>query len=239
MSAQDFVRIEQRDAYLWITLDRAAKANALAVSMMEGATRALKAAQESESVQAVLITGAGERVFCAGVDVREQPVDGDMHAHRRRRASRLAELLDSIMDTPKPIIAVLNGTASGGGAMLALLADARVAAESASLALPEIDLGLSTFTGAAIAECMGGLALAVDLVQSGRRMPAREALTRGLITAVAAPAELEQAATRVADVLAKKDPHAFAANKRWLNRRLKSALADARQEHDRHREQRA
>jgi enoyl-CoA hydratase/carnithine racemase len=239
MSAQDFVRIEHRDAYLWMTLDRAEKANALAVAMMEAATRALKAAQEDESVRGVLITGAGDRVFCAGVDVREQPVDGDMPAHRRRRAGRLAELLDTVIDMPKPIVAVLNGTASGGGAMLALLADARVAAESASLALPEIDLGLSTFTGAAIAECIGGLALAVDLVQSGRRMPAHEALARGLITAVAAPPELEQAATRVADVLAKKDSRAFAANKRWLNRRVKSALAEARQEHERHREQRA
>ena len=74
MSAQEFVRIEQRDAYLWITLDRAEKANALTVSRMQGVTLALKTAQESESVKAVLITAAGERVFCAGVDVESRTI---------------------------------------------------------------------------------------------------------------------------------------------------------------------
>ncbi len=182
-----------------------------------------------------MLTGAGERVFSAGADVREQPADGDMAAHRRRRSAGLAALIDAILESPKPVVAALNGIASGGGAMLALLADARVAAEEAALSLPEIDLGLSTFMGAAIAERIGGLALAVDLVQTGRRMPAREALARGLVNSVVPRAELMGAALATAELLAKKDPRAFAANKQWLNRRMKAALVEARAAHEAHR----
>ncbi|MGZ5093022.1 MAG: enoyl-CoA hydratase/isomerase family protein [Burkholderiales bacterium] len=237
MSEEENLRVERRDGCLWITLNRAEKANALAVAMMEGATAALNTARADENVRAVLLTGAGDRVFCAGADVREKPRDGDMNAHRKRRSAALARLLDGIMDMPKPVITALNGTASGGGAMIALLSDARIAVDSATISLPEIDLGMPTFTGATIAEHVGGLALAVDLVQTGRRMPVAEAFSRGLVTCVVTRAELERAAVQVAEMLAKKDGAAFAANKVWLNRNMKAALAEAREEHDRHRRQ--
>ena len=235
MSEHDSLLISRCDAYLWITLNRAEKANALAVAMMEGATQALKYAQADDGVRAVLLMGAGDRVFCAGADVREKPDNGDMAAHRKRRSAGLAALLEAIMDIRKPVVAVLNGTASGGGAMLALLSDARIAVDTAAISLPEIDLGMPTFTGATIAEHVGGLALAVDLVQTGRRMPVAEALARGLVSRVVPRAELEGTALEVADMLSRKDAAAFGANKHWLNREMKAALASAREEHDRHR----
>jgi enoyl-CoA hydratase/carnithine racemase len=227
--------IEQRETTLWITLNRPDKANALAVDMMERATAALRDALSNDAVRAVVMTGVGDRAFCAGVDVREQPADGDAAAHRRRRSAALAAFIDAVVDTPKPVVAALNGIASGGGAMLALLADVRVAVDTAAIALPEINLGLSTFIGAEIAMEIGGLSLATDLVQTGRRMPASEALARGLLNRVVTKAELQAAATQAATELAAKDPKAFAANKAWLNRRVKRALAEAREEHERHR----
>ena len=235
MRVTENLRVDRREELIWITLDRAEKANALAVGMMEGACAAFAAATADESIRAVLLTGAGERVFCAGADVREKPADGDIAAHRQRRSAALAALLDCLIDCPKPVVTVLNGVASGGGAMLALLSDARVAVDTAAIALPEIDLGMPTFTGATIAEHVGGLALAVDLVQSGRRMPAAEALARGLLTSVVPRSGLEAAGADAARMLAQKDAHAFAANKRWLNREIKAALAQARAEHARHR----
>jgi enoyl-CoA hydratase/carnithine racemase len=235
VNADDNLLVERRDGYLWLTLNRADKANALAVGMMEGAAAALKDAVTDDTVRAVILTGAGHRAFCAGADVREQPGDGDMAAHRKRRSAGLAAFLDAIMDTPKPVVAVLNGIASGGGAMLALLSDARVAVDSAAISLPEINLGMATYTGAAIAMQVGGHVLATDLVQSGRRMPAAEALNRGLVSCVVPREELEAAAVRVAASLAEKDAKAFAANKLWLNRPMKAALAEARAEHERHR----
>ena len=138
---------------------------------MERITAAIVAAGGDDSVRTVLLTGAGERVFCAGVDVREQSADGDMARQRERRSVALAALQDAVMDTPKPVIAVLNGTASGGGAMLALLADACVAVDTAQLSLPEIDLGIASFSGANILEVIGGRALALDLSRAGGGWP--------------------------------------------------------------------
>jgi enoyl-CoA hydratase/carnithine racemase len=235
MSSQNHLQIERRDRCVCMTMNRPDKANALSVGLMEDATRGLLEAASDAATGAIVLTGAGARVFSAGADVREQPADGDVAAHRRRRSAALAALIDAILDSPKPVVAALNGIASGGGAMLALLADARVAAEEAALSLPEIDLGLSTFMGAAIAEQIGGLALAVDLVQTGRRMPACEAFARGLVNAVVSRAELESAALAMAAALAAKDPRAFATNKQWLNRRMKAALAEARAAHEAHR----
>jgi enoyl-CoA hydratase/carnithine racemase len=231
----DQLEIERRDATLWIRLNRADKANALAVGMMEGAVKALRDAAGDESVKAVVLTAAGDRAFCAGVDVREQPGDGDAAAHRKRRSAALAAFIDAVVDTPKPVVAALNGIASGGGGMLALLADYRVAVDSAAIALPEINLGISTFIGAEIAMEIGGLALATDLVQTGRRMSADEAFARGLLNRVVPRIELEAAAAQAAAELAGKDGKAFAANKAWLNRRVKRVLAEAREEHERHR----
>ena len=119
--------------------------------------------------------------------------------------------------------------------MLAFVCDARVAVDTAEISLPEINLGMPTFAGAAIALQMGGLALATDLVQTGRRMPAAEALARGLLTSVVPRAELDAEAMRVAATFVQKDATAFAANKRWLYRGLKSALAEARVQAEAHR----
>lgn len=231
--------IENRDGCMYLTLARAEKANALTVGMMEGATAALEVAAADDSIRAVLLTGAGEKVFCAGADVREQPADGDMQAHRKRRGAALFALLNAILDAPKPVIAVLNGIASGGGAMLALVADARVAVDAAEISLPEIDLGMPTFPGIAIATHVGGLALATDLVQTGRRMRAAEAVSRGLLAGAVPRAELDAEAKRIAALFTAKDTRAFAANKRWLNRSLKAALAEARAGMDEHRRQHA
>jgi enoyl-CoA hydratase/3-hydroxypropionyl-coenzyme A dehydratase len=144
-------------------------------------------------------------------------------------------LIDAILDAPKPVVAVLNGIASGGGAMIALLADSRVAVDAAAISLPEINLGIATYTGAAIVNEIGGHALATDLVQSGRRMAAAEALARGLVSCVVAREDLDPAGARIAAELAENEAKTFAANKQWLNRRMKAALAEARAEHERQR----
>ncbi|GFM83183.1 hypothetical protein PSCICN_38750 [Pseudomonas cichorii] len=227
--------VERHESLLWITLNRVAKANAMTVDMMERVTAALQAATDDPQINAVMLTGSGERVFCAGVDIREQPADGDTARQRERRSLALAALQDAVMDCPKPVVTVLNGTATGGGAMLALLADACVAVDTAKLSLPEIDLGIATFSGANILEVIGGRALALDLIQSGRAMKATEALARGLVREVALRDELHLKASSLGQALGAKNPRTFAENKRWLNRSLRAALLQARDEHARHR----
>jgi enoyl-CoA hydratase/3-hydroxypropionyl-coenzyme A dehydratase len=226
---------ENRAGCLWLRFERAEKANALTVGMMEGAKAAFERAARDDAVRAIVLTGAGDKVFSAGVDVREQPADGDTTAHRKRRGTAVFDLLNACMDCPKPVIAVLNGIASGGGAMLAFVCDARVAADTAEISLPEINLGLPTFAGASVAMHVGGLALATDLVQTGRRMPASEALAKGLLTSVVRRGDLEAEAMRVTATFVQKDAAAFAANKRWLYAGVKTALAQARSEAEAHR----
>jgi enoyl-CoA hydratase/carnithine racemase len=233
--SKEGLHINKRDSQLWIEIDRVDKANAMTVAMMEGITSAVVQAGTDKSTQVVVVTAKGEKLFCAGVDVREQSPDGDVATQRERRSHALAALQDSFLATPIPVVVALNGLAIGAGAMLALMADGCVAVSASALSLPEIDLGIATFSGASILRVLGGRALAVDLIQSGRRMPAADALSRGLITAVVEREELEASAAKLGEMLGSKKRIAFADNKHWINRDLRAALDEARQEHARHR----
>lgn len=231
----ELVLIARRGTHLVLTLNRADKANAMTVAMVEALTAQITQAANDADISAIVLTANGERVFCAGVDVREKPADGDPAAQRERRSHALAALQDAVLDVPKPVIVSLNGAATGAGAMIALMADACVAVESASIGLPEIDIGIASFSGANILTVIGGRALAMDLIQNGRKMPAGEALTRGLVRAAVGRVDLQGATQTAADGLAAKDAQAFADNKHWINRGLKAALTEARAEHARHR----
>lgn len=229
---------EHRGNVLWLTLNRAAKANSLTVAMSESLAAAIRQAAGDGRTSAIVITGTGPRTFCAGVDLREQPADGDMAAQRARRSAATARFQDLIIATRLPVIVALNGLAVGAGAMLALVADRCVAADHAALSLPEIDIGIPTFSGASILEARAGAALARDLIQTGRKLPAAEAQARGLLTVV--PSErLLEAAQAQAEELGGKHAETFGAVKRWLNRGLTAAIQDARNEHAAHRERAA
>ena len=232
---KEWVLIDRRESHLWLTLNRPEKANAMTVGMVEALTTNIVTAGSDADIRAIVLSGVGERVFCAGVDVREKPEDGDMAAQRERRSHALASLQDAILDLPKPVIAVLNGLATGAGAMLGLMADSCVAVEGAEISLPEIDIGIASYSGASILSAIGGRALALDLIQSGRRMTAYEAQSRGLVRTVAPRIELDSAGTAAAELLGAKNPQAFADIKQWINRGLKAALTEARSEHARHR----
>ena len=227
--------ITHQGGHLWLTLNRPQKANAMTVEMMQNASAAILAAQADESVKSIILSGAGEKIFCAGVDIHEKPEGLDATQQRTRRSQALAALQDAILDCSKPLIVVLNGSAIGAGAMMALMADACVSVVSASISLPEIDIGIASFSGIDILSEIGGRALALDLIQSGRKMPAQEASTRGLVHALAVREDLLQAASKMADLLGNKNSKAFSENKRWINASLKASLGTARLEHARHR----
>jgi enoyl-CoA hydratase/carnithine racemase len=210
----------------WVTINRADKANALTADMMGDLRGAIDRFGADPAVGAIVLRGAGERVFCAGVDVRTaSPLPRDEAA--RLRSQRLFECLLSIIDCPKPVIAAVNGAASGGGCMLALVTDRLVAAAHAFFALPEIDLDIPTFAGLAVMQHLGGDALARDLVQTGRRMPAAEAVARGLVACAVEAAALDAQAAREAAFLAAKPQRSFALQKQWLATGLKDSLTRA------------
>jgi enoyl-CoA hydratase/carnithine racemase len=215
----DAVLIHDVGAIRWVTLNRPRAANAIDAEVADGLAAALAQAAVDDGVRAVVLTGAGDRVFCAGVNIR----NAEGPDQRRRN---LRTCFWSALDFPKPLVTAINGIASGGGGMLALLADQRVMAEDTAFILPEIDIGIPTYPALAILSRLVGDALAADLVLSGRRFPAQEAARWGLATAAPAAA-LAATATSQAEVLGRKPMETYLLCKTWLNQRMRMAIEDA------------
>ena len=219
------VAVERHGGVLLVTIDRAAAANAIDDTVGAGLCSAFATADADAAIQALVLTGAGARVFSAGADLKN-PAGLLPLALAERRGSTLSALLDAVLSFPKPFVAAVNGAAAGAGAMLALLADAVVAADTARFVLPEIEHAMPTPIGLAILTDIGGSAFAADLVLSGRSMPAAEGERRGLMRCVPASGLLE-AALEQARLLGGKPALAFALNKDWLQRGRRRAIAEA------------
>jgi enoyl-CoA hydratase/carnithine racemase len=202
------VRVDRRgDGVLLLAFDRPRAANSLDPATARAFAAALREAQEDAAVGAVVLTGGGEKVFSAGVDLKN-PEGLPEQAVARRRSESLTTTLDAMLAFTKPLVVAVNGAAVGGGCMVALLGDRVVASETAYFSLPEIDIGMPTFIGLELLTVLGGGALAADLVLTGRRMPAEEAAGRGLATVVP-QAGLIAAAEGAARALSGKPPIAY------------------------------
>jgi enoyl-CoA hydratase/carnithine racemase len=206
-----------------LTLNRPHAANALDSALHAALVAALAAAARDDSVRALLLAGAGGRVFSAGADLREE-LGPDA---RRLRREMLMRTLLALLDCPKPVVALLRGKAVGAGAMLALLADEVVLADGASFAMPEIGFGMPSPIGAAIIAARGGRGMAHVLVQAGEAVGAEAARAAGLADTVHADAALDDAALARAQRLGAMSPPAYATNKTWLNADLRAVLLRA------------
>ncbi|MEQ1775847.1 MAG: enoyl-CoA hydratase/isomerase family protein, partial [Burkholderiales bacterium] len=215
-----------RDGLLAITLNRPQKANALSIEMTRGLAATLRNARGDEAVRGVLITGAGERVFSGGVDVRQISAMPPGEFQQARSTAFFAVLME-LVDFEKPVVAAVNGVASGGGFMIAALTDVIIVSDTASFALPEIDLGTPALAGLAILEPLVVGALAYDLVQSGRHLSAAEAERHGLVRAAVPRADVLTEAEKAARHLMAKLPRAFAAGKAWMRKPVRAALESA------------
>ncbi|MEV6040342.1 enoyl-CoA hydratase-related protein [Nonomuraea sp. NPDC052116] len=195
----EFVSVEVADQIATIRLDRP-KMNALNMQVQREIVEAAREVDADPQVQAVIVYG-GEKVFAAGVDIKEMAdmSYSDMAAHSRTLQACFTE----VARIGKPVIAAVTGYALGGGCELALCADFRVAGESAKLGQPEILLGLIPGAGGTQRlPRLIGPARAKDLIFTGRHVPAAEALDLGLVDRVVPDeqvytAALEWAATFV------------------------------------------
>jgi enoyl-CoA hydratase/carnithine racemase len=174
----------------------------------------------------LLLINSVDCVFCAGVDVREASTLPPQEFSRLRSATFFALLLE-LAAFDKPLVAAVNGVASGGGFMIAALADAIVAAEGAHFSLPDIDLGTPALAGLVVLEPVVGAALACDLVQSGRRMSADEGERRGLVRVVLPREAVFAQAEALARELMAKNARAFAASKAWMRKPVCEGLERA------------
>ena len=207
------VSVERDGGIAWVTLDRPKQINAISLRMRDELPATLEALESDDDVRAIILRGAGDRGFCAGADISEFSKVGPLIEERRvKRRSTWTGAFDRVS---KPLIAAIHGYCLGGGLEMALACDIRLAAPDALFGLPEVNLGvIPGYGGTQRLSRLIGLGPALDLVMSGRRIDAPEALRLGLITRLAESREaLTDAARDLALDLAKKPPAALACAK--------------------------
>ena len=196
-----------------LTIARPEAMNALDVPTLSALRDHLREVAGDEHARAVVLTGAGDRAFAAGADIRYMSGLGVEEAKAwGALGHECGRLLESI---PKPTLAAVNGFALGGGCELALACDLRYASARAKLGQPEINLGIIPgWGGTQRLARIAGLGVAKDLILTGRTVDADEALRVGLVSAVFEPEELVERTLETAALLATKSPVALAAAKR-------------------------
>ena len=202
------VSLRTADAIRTITVQRPEKLNALNRQTLEALDAAFAEAAADDEVRVVVLTGAGSKAFVAGADIAEMttlsPVQG-------RDFSLLGQqLMRRIERLPKPVIAMVNGFALGGGMELAMACHLRIAADNAKVGQPEINLGLIPgFGGTQRLLRLAGRAAALELCLLGAPIDAARALQLGLVNRVVPAAELEAETLKLATQLANAAPLAL------------------------------
>lgn len=200
--------IEDHDGIRVITINRPDKLNALNAATLDALAEAFDDAAREATVRAIVLTGAGPKAFVAGADIAEMnsltPVQGRDFALRGQRMMRRVERL------PKPVIAMINGFALGGGLELAMCCHLRVAADTAKMGQPEINLGLIPgFGGTQRLLRLAGRAATLELCLLGAPVDAARARELGIVNRVVPAADLEAETMKLAAQLAQSAPLAI------------------------------
>jgi enoyl-CoA hydratase len=198
--------VEQHVA--WITINRPEQLNALNAETLQDLTAAVRTAGDDETVRVVVITGAGEKAFIAGADIKAM---AQMDVAGAQEFGQIGHAcMNTIASTPKPVIAMVNGFALGGGCEVALACDFIYASENAVFGLPEVTLGL--FPGFGGTQRLLGLvekAKAMELIFTGRKLTAQEACEWGVVNRVVAQPELRATVEQLAKTIAANSPTAI------------------------------
>jgi enoyl-CoA hydratase len=200
-----YLLVERDAGVATITINRPKVLNALNLDTIDELRRAILALRHDDGVRAVIVTGSGDKSFVAGADInelsRQTPTGGREHALRGQH------VFDLIENMGKPVIAAINGYALGGGCELAMACTIRIAADTAKLGQPEINLGIIPgYGGTQRLARLVGRGRALELLLTGDQISADEAFRLGLVNRVVAAAELMVEARSLAAALAAKAP---------------------------------
>lgn len=217
------IRLHISEFVATITLDAPESLNALTISDLMELRAALSACQDADDVRAIIVTGAGERAFCTGANLKTTLPPAESFAQTQfkseaaqARGGGYTKLLDlSPLDISKPLIAAINGYCLGGGLELALQCDVRIASETASFALPEAQVAsIPAAGGVQLLIRAVGSAHALEMALTGDRIDAEAALRIGLVSHLIMPQSLMVKASEIARRIAANGPLAVQAIKR-------------------------
>jgi methylglutaconyl-CoA hydratase len=201
------------------TLSRPEAMNALNRALVEDMLEAANAVRDDPAARAVIVVGLGDRAFSAGADLKERA--GLRSVQVAEAVASISRAMQAIAAIPVPTIAAINGVALGGGFELALACDIRIASTTATMGLPETTLAIIPGGGGTQRlPRIAGEARAKELIFTGRRISAGDALTYGIVHEVAAPDELRMRAQTVARTIASNSPVAVRAAKEAIGRGL-------------------
>lgn len=226
MSEESLVLSTNHDSVRVLTLNRPQALNALSRALAQSIIGALDDAHRDPSVQAVVLTGAGPRAFCAGVDLHEavELTVGDIPAWFTLVSGCYAKILA----VDKPVVAALNGVAAGGGYQMGLVADWRIGHPRTRLTQPEIKAGLPSIMGAYLMRFHLPLSVNQDLSYTGRVMAAEECRQLGLLNELVTAETLLESAISRANMLSAQSPVAFRASKARFRALVMDGFEDAR-----------
>lgn len=217
--------VERRDAIAVLYLNRPEAMNALTNALAEELVAQLIALDADGTVDAIVITGRGDRAFCAGLDLKEAR---DMRVDNiAERFGAICAVYRQILLTEKPVVAALNGVVAGGGFQMALVSDQRVAHPRVRLGQPEINAGIPSVTGSYWMDLHLGLSKNQELSMTGQLIEAEEARALGLINRLVAQEQVLPEACAVARELADKPKVAWKYTKARFRTRALAGFDDA------------
>ena len=199
---------ELKEGVLLLTINRPEAGNSLNPAVGHGLVEALRDAATNPDVRTVIVTGAGEKIFCAGMDLKAFAAGEDM--------SSVAQGLEMISSCPKPVIAAVNGTAVAGGFEVMMRADLVVVADHARFGIPEVKRGLVAAGGGTRLPTRIPLQIALELGLTGETISAARALELGLINRVVASADVIPTALELAALISANGPLAVQATKKLM-----------------------
>jgi enoyl-CoA hydratase/carnithine racemase len=192
-----------------ISIERPEVRNALDRATLDELVAAFDAAARDESVRVIVLRGAGDRAFCAGADLQEV-LDHDSIDTSRRHFDGVRRLIEAMHRAPQPVITRVPGFALAGGCGVAVAGDFTIASQSAVFGLPEIAIGLlPLMVSAPLLRAMGSRKALLDLVLTGRRVDADEALRLGLVTRVVPDDALDDTIAGLVETLGGLSPSAL------------------------------
>lgn len=203
----------------WVTLNRPGQRNALTLALWQGLTTVVRRLGAADTVRVIVLRGAGDRAFAAGADIGELDEIRRSSARIETYLKSVESVMATIEDTPKPVIAMVNGAAIGGGCEIAAACDLRVASERAQFGIPAGNLSIViTFGDVRRLVALVGLGRAKDLLMTGRLLSAQEALSIGLADRVVAAERLEAETRALALEISQKAPLTLSGAKAMGNR---------------------